>query len=68
MKLHITRYGRSRRAKKLGGYPNWELELCLELDSYAQSLTDSQRKARLLGKELDAAIEEPRSVAGLVDP
>jgi hypothetical protein len=60
MNLYIARYGRSLRTKRLGSDPNWELELCLELDSYAQSLTDSQRKARLFGKELDAAIEEPR--------
>jgi hypothetical protein len=33
---------------KLSGYPDWNTVLCLELDSFAQSLTDSQRKARLL--------------------
>ncbi len=45
---------------KLGGYPEWEPELIRELDQFTQSLLEGQRRARLLGKELDAALEDPR--------
>ena len=47
--------------EKLGGvYPDWDSSLLRELDSFVQSLSEGQRRARLLGKELDAALEDPR--------
>jgi hypothetical protein len=46
--------------EKLGGYPEWPLELCRDLESFVKGLTENQLKARLLGKELDAALEDPR--------
>ena len=48
---------------RLGGYPNWPGDLCRELESFAKQLTGNQRKARLIGKELDAALDDPRWVA-----
>jgi len=51
--------------EKLGGYPNWLPDLCQELDEFARQLTENQRRARLLGKELDAALEDPRWLAAL---
>lgn len=68
---HISRdLASSRRLaqclEKLGGYPEWYPELCRDLESFARVLTENQRKARLLGKELDAALEDPRWVADLV--
>jgi len=50
--------------EKLGGYPNWDQELC-ELKNFSQQLTENQRTARLLGKELDAALGDPRWEADL---
>lgn len=49
-----------RCLEKLGGYPEWPIELCRDLESFVKGLTENQRKARLLGKELDAALEDPR--------
>ncbi len=46
--------------KRLGGYPSWPPALCQELDEFADRLTENQRKGRLLGKELDAALQDPR--------
>lgn len=46
--------------EKLGDYPEWDPDLCRELDLFVQPLTEGQRRARLLGKELDAALEDPR--------
>lgn len=46
---------------KLGGqYPEWPDDLCHELDAFYTGLTENQRRARLLGKELDAALDDPR--------
>jgi hypothetical protein len=45
---------------KLGGYPEWDPDLCRDLERFLQPLTEGQRRARLLGKELDAALEDPR--------
>jgi hypothetical protein len=49
--------------EKLGGYPQWDEALRCEAEAYAANLTDSQRKARLMGKELDAALQDPRWLA-----
>jgi hypothetical protein len=46
--------------EKLGDYPEWDPDLCRELELFVQPLTEGQRRARLLGKELDAALEDPR--------
>jgi Helicase conserved C-terminal domain/SNF2-related domain len=67
---HMSRDIASRRRlmqcmEKLAGYPEWDPKLCRDLESFAQTLTENQRKARLLGKELDAALEDPRWMADL---
>jgi hypothetical protein len=46
--------------ERLGGYPAWTPALCRELEDFARGLTENQRKARLAGKELDAALQDPR--------
>lgn len=48
---------------KLGGYPEWPLELCWEPEDFAKEFSENQRCARLLGKEIDAALEDPRWLA-----
>jgi len=49
--------------KKLGGYPEWSPELYWESKAFVQHLSANQRKARLLGNEIDAALEDPRWLA-----
>jgi hypothetical protein len=49
--------------KRLGGYPDWSAELRRELDEFYRDLAPNQRQARLLGSEIDAALEDPRWVA-----
>lgn len=49
--------------EKLGRYPDWNPDLCQELQIYADQLTDNQRRARLLGTVLDAALDDPRWLA-----
>ncbi|GAI41184.1 unnamed protein product [marine sediment metagenome] len=44
----------------LGDYPEWHDDLQRELECFAESLTEGQRQARLLGSELDAALDDPR--------
>lgn len=51
--------------EKLGGYPDWTPDLCQELQTFADLHTENQQRARLLGKELDAALEDPRWMADL---
>jgi len=64
MSRDIATAQRLRRClEKLGGYPDWPPDLCRELEDFAGVLTENQRKARLLGKELDAALEDPRWLA-----
>jgi hypothetical protein len=46
--------------ERLSGYPVWTPALCRELDDFARGLTENQRKARFAGKELDAALQDPR--------
>jgi len=50
--------------ERLGGYPEWSPGLRRELEGFARSLKENQRKARLFGKEIDAALEDPRWLAG----
>jgi len=49
--------------EKLGGYPQWDPELMDELKIFIQQLPENKRKARLLGSEIDAALEDPRWIA-----
>jgi hypothetical protein len=49
--------------EKLGGYPNWPPEVCRELEGFVQDLPENQRRARLLGSEIDAALDDPRWAA-----
>ncbi|MDI6773006.1 MAG: helicase-related protein [bacterium] len=49
---------------RLGGYPEWPEPLRHELAVFVQGLTDNRKKARLLGRELDAALQDPRWRAG----
>ncbi len=44
----------------LDGYPNWDEFHLTDLRAYRASLTSSQVKTRLTGRELDAALGDPR--------
>lgn len=46
----------------LGGYPEWDEGLRRELDLFRKELKETQRKARLTGREVVAALEDPRWV------
>jgi hypothetical protein len=46
--------------ERLGGYPAWDLELCRELGQSGRLMTENQRAGRLLGRELEAALGDPR--------
>ncbi len=46
--------------EKLGDYPEWSGDLVRELQLFAREVTANRRKARLLGSELDAALQDPR--------
>lgn len=48
--------------RRLGGYPEWSAELRRELDDFYRDLAPNQRQARLLGSEIDAALQDPRWV------
>ena len=52
-----------RCLEKLGGYPEWPPDLCREAESFANHLSENQCRARLLGKEIDAALDDPRWLA-----
>ena len=61
---------RSERFKKcyekLGGYPDWDIPTINSLRAQIQILDRGHRGARLLGNEIDAALNDPRwEVAGL---
>ncbi len=45
---------------RLAGLPDWPAELIRELGEFLQQTTPNQRRARLLGSEIDAALEDPR--------
>jgi hypothetical protein len=45
---------------RLGGYPDWDAEHLVELRSFQSSMSPSQIMARLTGRELDAALADPR--------
>ena len=48
---------------RLGQYPEWTPEICRELERFMAGLSDNRRQARLLGAELDAALDDPRWAA-----
>lgn len=48
---------------RLNGYPQWTDPLVRELRRFVMGLDENQRKARLLGSELDAALADPRWLA-----
>lgn len=55
-----------RCLERLGGdYPEWPLAMCRELERFAEGLAENQRQARLLGRELDAALDDPRWAAAV---
>jgi hypothetical protein len=49
---------------RLGDYPIWVPEFEQELAAYANNLTEAKRQGRLIGKELEAALNDPRWAAG----
>jgi len=48
--------------QRLGGYPNWEAQHVADLRGFRDDLAPSQIKTRLTGRELDAALADPRWV------
>jgi len=52
-----------RCINRLGGYPEWSSEVRRELEDFAKQLTENERRARLLGSQLDAALDDPRWAA-----
>jgi hypothetical protein len=50
----------ARCLEKLGGYPEWSESLKDELKCFLEKLKSNDRNARLLGSQLDAALEDPR--------
>ncbi|MCX7429180.1 MAG: hypothetical protein NTW96_26580, partial [Planctomycetia bacterium] len=49
-----------RSYQLLGGYPEWPDQMKEELDLYYAGLSKNQRSGRLMGSELDAALQDPR--------
>jgi superfamily II DNA or RNA helicase len=45
---------------RLGGYPDWSLPTLQALRSFRDNMTANQIKSRLTGRELDAALDDPR--------
>jgi len=46
--------------ERIGGYPEWDGNLCQELEEWHAGLSEPQRQTRLLGSPLDAALADPR--------
>ena len=64
MSRDIASAVRLRKAlEKFGDYPEWPAELCRDLEVFYRELTGNQRRARLLGTEIDAALDDPRWLA-----
>jgi len=53
--------------EKLGGYPDWSETILEELREFLDELTPNDRNARLLGSQLDAALDDPRWLAAAED-
>ena len=45
---------------RLGAYPDWDADHLAELRSFRNGMSPSQKKSRLTGSELDAALADPR--------
>jgi superfamily II DNA or RNA helicase len=55
---------RYRRALVLlGGYPDWSAEDIADATDYANRASEKERKARVAGSEVDAALNDPRWLA-----
>jgi hypothetical protein len=53
--------GRYHRAlRRLNGLPLWTKAEIEEIEQFARSLTETERQARILGSEVDAALNDPR--------
>jgi len=52
--------------QRLGGYPAWAPELVRELKEFGKDLTENKRRGRLLGRELEASLQDPRWTAASV--
>lgn len=51
--------------QRLGGYPAWAPELVRELKEFGKDLTENKRRGRLLGRELEASLQDPRWAAAV---
>ena len=61
MSRDIASAARLNKAREhLGGHPEWSAEIRRELLEFCETLTANQRRARLLGSEIDAALADPR--------
>jgi len=49
--------------EKLDGYPEWPEAILEDLREFLKNLTPNGRRARLLGSEVDAALDDPRWAA-----
>lgn len=64
MSRDIASAVRLRKAlEKLDGFPEWPAEVRQEFAIFARNLSPNQRHARLLGAEIDAALDDPRWMA-----
>jgi hypothetical protein len=53
--------GRYRTAsRRLDGLPSFTQDDLNEIDLYVRNLTENQRRARITGTEIDAALNDPR--------
>jgi hypothetical protein len=53
--------GRYHRALKLlGDYPTWHSEDTTDVEAFANRASQKERKARVAGSKVDAAINDPR--------
>jgi hypothetical protein len=66
-KLHRMTQDRTATAERLrrvfhrlGGYPDWPVPKLQALRSFRDKMTANQIKTRLTGRELDAALDDPR--------
>lgn len=67
MQRETSTAGRLRRVfDRLGSYPEWPDWLQRELDAFYVQLAPNQRQGRLIGRELDAALDDPRWVAARI--
>lgn len=46
--------------RRLGAYPDWSVGHLADLRAFRDDLSPAQKKTRLTGRELDAALADPR--------